>query len=66
MTVQRRAPRSLAVIFAMPLLLALVSAVGLASALLGDGIWDALSWLTLGALVALPIVCWRISRRRHP
>jgi hypothetical protein len=35
-----------------PLLLGIVSAVGLASALVGDGAWDALSWACLG----LPIV----------
>jgi hypothetical protein len=38
-------------IFQMPLILALLSSVGLASALLGDGVWDALSWLTLGVPV---------------
>lgn len=38
-------------VFAIPVLLALLSAFGLLSALLGDGVWDALSWLTLGALI---------------
>jgi hypothetical protein len=40
-------------VFGMPMLLALVSGVGLLSALLGDDIWDALSWLALGAPVAV-------------
>jgi hypothetical protein len=39
-------------IFRAPLGLALGSAVGLTSALLGDGVWDALSWLAL----SLPLV----------
>ncbi len=34
-------------IWGMPVVLAIVSAVGLLSALLGDGIWDALSWMVL-------------------
>ncbi|WP_119458390.1 hypothetical protein [Rhodospirillaceae bacterium SYSU D60014] len=38
-------------VFAIPTLLALLSALGLLSALLGDGVWDVLSWLTLGALI---------------
>lgn len=34
--------------FALPLLLGLLSAIGLISALLGDGVWDAVAWLGLG------------------
>ncbi|MBS7559452.1 hypothetical protein RZO07_28275 [Pseudomonas protegens] len=42
-------------VFRAPLALALLSAGGLFAALLGDGIWDSLSWLGLGlpALIAL-------------
>ena len=40
--------RSLWMIFRWPLLIALISIVGLVSALVGDGWWDALSWATLG------------------
>lgn len=36
-------------IFAWPLLIALLSAIGLFAALLGDGAWDSLAWLGLGA-----------------
>ncbi|BAV77822.1 hypothetical protein PCAU_5613 [Pseudomonas chlororaphis subsp. aurantiaca] len=42
-------------VFGAPLFIAVLCAAGLFSALLGDGIWDALSWLGLGApaLIAL-------------
>jgi hypothetical protein len=40
-------------IFAAPAVIAALSAIGLISALVGDGIWDAVSWLTLGVPVAL-------------
>ncbi len=40
-------------IFAWPLVIGLLGALGLFAALLGDGIWDALSWLGLGLPVAL-------------
>ena len=39
-------------IFATPLVLAVITGVGLITALVGDDVWDVLSWLTLG----LPIV----------
>jgi hypothetical protein len=35
-------------VFATPLVIALLSAAGLFAALLGDGVWDALSWVGLG------------------
>ena len=38
--------------------LALLTSVGLLSALLGDGIWDALSWLALVVPVALCVFHW--------
>jgi hypothetical protein len=47
-------------IFGAPVLLALVSAVGLLSALLGDDIWDAVSWLALGA--PLLVIAWYVAR----
>ena len=34
-------------IFGIPLLSALLSAIGLVSALVGDGIWDSVSWVML-------------------
>lgn len=45
-----------------PLVLALVTAIGLVSALLGDGAWDVLSWLTLAAPIAT--MFWYARPRR--
>jgi hypothetical protein len=42
-----------------PMVLAVVSVFGLLSALLGDGVWDALSWVALGIPVT---VCARFAR----
>ena len=39
-------------IFAAPLLVAVLSSFGLVAALVGDGWWDLVSWITLGATVA--------------
>lgn len=39
-------------IFAIPMLLGVLSIVGLVSALVGDGVWDGVSWVTL----AIPIL----------
>ena len=46
-------------IFRWPLLIAIVTLVGLLSALIGDGVYDALSWLLLGALIVVMTVLWR-------
>ncbi|UVE18179.1 hypothetical protein NVV93_01895 [Pseudomonas sp. LS44] len=40
-------------VFAAPLLLALLGFAGLLTALLGDGLWDALAWLGLGLAALL-------------
>jgi hypothetical protein len=53
MTGQRKPVNSARDIFLMPLLIGIISTAGLASALLGDGIWDAVSWFTLGFPVAI-------------
>jgi len=58
--------QSLRQIFAVPLLLALLSAVGLVSALVGDGVWDALSWLTLAVPVAIGAYCFARPRGPSP
>ncbi len=39
-------------IFAIPIVLGVLSIVGLVSALVGDGVWDGVSWVTL----AIPIL----------
>ncbi|BCN36778.1 hypothetical protein HF896_00700 [Alicycliphilus denitrificans] len=46
-------------IFRVPILLGLATAVGLVSALVGDGVWDALSWLALAAPAAAVAWAWR-------
>lgn len=38
-------------VFRMPLLLAALSLLGLSAALLGDGLADLVSWLSLGSVV---------------
>lgn len=47
-----RRRRFQASLWGMPIALGVVSAVGLIAGLVGDGAWDALSWLGLGAPVA--------------
>ncbi|AGZ37479.1 MULTISPECIES: hypothetical protein [Pseudomonas] len=47
-------------IFAWPSLIAALGAAGLFAALLGDGAWDALSWLGLGIPAWLGVrALWR-------
>jgi hypothetical protein len=53
MTMARPPRKTMAQIFGWPLLIAASTAVGLVAALLGDGIWDALSWVALAAPVAI-------------
>lgn len=45
-----------------PIALAIVSAIGLLAALVGDGFYDAVSWLGLGLPVAVSL--WYGLRRR--
>ncbi|WP_119301508.1 hypothetical protein [Dongia deserti] len=52
---------SLRQVFAAPLAIAIVSIIGLVSALVGDDIWDVLSWLTLAVPVA--VILWYWLRR---
>ncbi len=47
------AHRTLTQIFAAPLVIAIVSTVCLISALVGDGWWDAVSWVARGLPVLL-------------
>lgn len=44
--------------YILPTVVAVVSGVGLIFALLGDGIWDALSWLAVGLPVAIAAWVW--------
>lgn len=45
-------------IFRIPLLLALLTGVGLTSALLGDDWWDVLSWISF--LILTGITAWAL------
>ncbi|MGE7959023.1 hypothetical protein ACQKQA_21000 [Pseudomonas sp. NPDC089530] len=42
-------------VFGAPLFIAVLSSAGLFSALLGDGIWDALGWLGLSVPAGLAL-----------
>jgi hypothetical protein len=51
-------------IFRVPIVLGVLSAIGLLSALLGDSIWDAVSWAALGVPCLVIAWCWFGSGRR--
>jgi hypothetical protein len=55
--------KTLRQIFATPILIGVLSTVGLIAALVGDGWWDGVSWLTL----ALPVLLYFffVLRRRR-
>jgi hypothetical protein len=48
--------------YLVPTLLALASVVGLVAALIGDGIFNAVSWLILGGLIG--VIAWALATRR--
>lgn len=50
---QSQSARSLQEIFRIPIVLALLSILGLVSALVGDGVFDWFSWVALGVPVAI-------------
>ena len=51
-------------IFGTPVLLGIVSLVGLLSALFADGLWDVLSWFALGAPLAVILRHWAWPKSR--
>lgn len=55
------APMTTRAIWDMPIVLATVTAIGLISALLEDGLWDVLSWVALAAPLA--VMAWHLI---HP
>ncbi|MDP1583814.1 MAG: hypothetical protein Q8M18_10360 [Bradyrhizobium sp.] len=59
-----RRHRTLGQIFAAPIVVGVLSVVGLVAALIGDGWWDALSWLSL----TLPVLLYFffVGRRNRP
>lgn len=48
--------------YVIPAILAVASLIGLTSALIGDGIFNVISWLLLGGL--LGVVAWALAKRR--
>ena len=48
-----RSHRTLQQIFALPIVIGILSTVGLIAALVGDGWWDGLSWASLSLPVLL-------------
>lgn len=63
MTRPARAPLPLHRIFAAPALIALLTLLGLAVALTGEGVRDALAWACLGVPIAA--VLWAVRARRN-
>jgi hypothetical protein len=53
----------LGAIFAIPAIVAALSLFGLVAALIGDGVWDVVGWLTLG--VSIVVLVWALVARRH-
>ena len=53
----------LATVFAAPAAVGALSLFGLVAALIGDGLWDAAGWITLGVSVA--VLLWALIARRH-
>ena len=60
----RRARQSLAVVFALPLVLFAASVLGLVLGLTGDGLPDVAAWMLLLLPILAVIVAWR--RRGQP
>jgi hypothetical protein len=56
----KRTNLNLGQIYAAPLALAVLTAIGLVAALLADGVWDGVSWIALAAPVAM--VVWFIGK----
>ncbi len=46
-------------VFRVPICLGVASVVGLVSALLGDGVWDGVSWLAIFAPIGAVWWAWR-------
>ncbi|MEH6306274.1 hypothetical protein RYH73_11510 [Olivibacter sp. CPCC 100613] len=45
-------------LWGIPIVLSIACTVGLLTALVGDDIWDVLSWLLLGSLPAIIVYYW--------
>ena len=53
-------------VWGWPVVLALLSSIGLLSALLGDGVWDWISWMGLGVPALLCVVLGLRGQREAP
>ena len=53
----------LGAILAVPAVVAVLSLTGLVAALIGDGMWNVVGWLGLGASIA--VLAWALIARRH-
>ncbi|MCL4244087.1 MAG: hypothetical protein KJ002_03005 [Candidatus Dadabacteria bacterium] len=49
-------------VFGKPIILALISMAGLIAALVGDGVWDVVSWIALGYIVAVTVWYWWLAK----
>ena len=56
--------RSFRQVWLWPVVIALLSAAGLVSALLGDGVWDAVSWIALAPPNLLSALACRLGSGR--
>jgi len=54
---------NLLTVFAVPVVVAVLSLFGLIAALIGDGMWDAVGGIALGVSVA--VLAWALIARRH-
>ncbi|MEJ1095503.1 MULTISPECIES: hypothetical protein [unclassified Pseudoxanthomonas] len=50
--------------FGIPAIIALASVVGLVSALIGDGVFDAISWMALGAVIGVLVLAVVQAKRQ--
>ncbi len=50
--------------FGIPAVIALASIVGLVSALIGDGVFDAISWMALGTVIGVLVLAVVQAKRQ--
>lgn len=50
-------------VYGAPLVFAVITLYGLLSALIGDGVWDELSWIALASPLA--IIVWRLCNSKR-
>jgi hypothetical protein len=58
---RRSGKRSFGQVWSAPIVLGVLGSIGLVSALVGDGFYDAASWATLGLPVV--VIIWAVMRR---